>query len=81
MKVVELGLVWEDEKRGASLGEAARQVDPLLPDQVFAVLQVNLLALPLLRPRPARASAGRSLSGLGHVTVCNDLSQLSSHLS
>ena len=81
MKVVELGLVREDEKRGASLGEAAWQVDPLLPDQVLAVLQVNLLALPLLRPGPAGASTGRSLSGLGHVTVCNDLSQLSSQLS
>ena len=77
MKVVELGLVREDEKGGAGLGEAAREVDPLLPDQVFAVLQVNLLALSLLRPRPAGASTGGSLPGLRHVTVCNDLSQLS----
>ena len=77
VKVVELGLVREDEKGGAGLGEAAREVDPLLPDQVFAVLQVNLLALSLLRPRPAGASAGRSLPGLGHLSVWNDVSQLS----
>ena len=75
MKVVELGLVREDEKGGAGLGEAAREVDPLLPDQVFAVLQVNLLALSLLRPGPAGASAGRSLPGLGHLSVWNDVSQ------
>ena len=31
VKVVELGLVREDEKWRASLGEAAWQVDPLLP--------------------------------------------------
>ena len=74
VKVVELRLVREDEKWRASLGEATREVDPLLPDQVFAVLQVNLLALPLLRPGPAGASTGRSLPGLGHVTVWNDVS-------
>ena len=73
MQVVELGLVREDEKGGASLGEATRQVDPLLSDQVLTVLQVNLLALSLLGPRPAGASAGGSLPGLGHVRVCNDV--------
>ena len=73
VQVVELGLVREDEKRGASLGEAPRQVDPLLSDQVLTVLQVNLLALSLLGPRPAGASAGGSLPGLGHVWLCNDV--------
>ena len=76
VQVVELSLVREDEERRACLGEPPGKVDPLLPDQVFAVLQVNLLAFSLLRPRPAGASTGRSLPGLGHVTLCNDLSQL-----
>ena len=74
MQVVELGLVREDEKGGARLGESPREVDPLLPDEVLAVRQVDLLALSLLGAGAARASAGRSLPGLGHVTVCNDVS-------
>ena len=76
MEIVELRLVREDEERGAGLGEAPREVDPLLPDQVLAVSQVDLLALSLLGAGAAGASAGRSLPGLGHVTVCNDVSQL-----
>ena len=72
MQVVELGLVREDEKGGARLSESPREVDPLLPDEVLAVRQVNLLALSLFRPGATGASTGRSLPGLGHVTVCND---------
>ena len=74
VEIVELRLVREDEERGAGLGEAPREVDPLLPDQVLAVSQVDLLALSLLGAGAAGASAGRSLPGLGHVTVCNDVS-------
>ena len=32
MEIVELGLVGEHEERGAGLGEAPRQTDPVLPD-------------------------------------------------
>ena len=32
VEIVELGLVWEHEKGGASLGEAPGKAHPVLPD-------------------------------------------------
>lgn len=72
VQTVELGNVREDEQGGPGLGEAARQVDPFLSDQVLAVLQMNLLRLLLFRSGSAGAATGRSLSGLRQAAVCND---------
>ena len=69
MEVIELTIVREDEERRACLGEPSREVDPLLSYQMFTVLEMDLLGLLLVRPRPAGTSAGGSLSGLRHVTV------------
>ena len=39
------------------------------PDEMLAVLQVDLLGLLLVRPGPAGAAAGGPLAGLGHVAI------------